>query len=88
MENLPTEFQTYIHLSKYARWRSDLGRRETWPETVQRYTDFWIGRKLITAEEGALLGGEIRALRVMPSMRALITAGKALDRDEIAGYNC
>jgi ribonucleoside-triphosphate reductase len=88
MKELPTDFQTYIHQSKYARWRDDLGRRETWPETVQRYIDFWLGRGLITPEEGEHLGNEIRSLRVMPSMRALMTAGKALTRDEVASYNC
>ena len=88
MVELPTDFQKYIHLSKYARWRDDLGRRETWNETVQRYIDFWVKRKLISEDESELLGNSILNLEVMPSMRALMTAGKALDRDELAGYNC
>ena len=82
-----SQYSTYIHLSRYARYRDDLGRRETWEETVKRYCDFWQGRfgdKFpYTPVYNAILN-----LEVMPSMRALMTAGPALDRDEMAGYNC
>lgn len=83
-------YQQYIHISRYSRWRDDLGRRETWPETVQRYVDFFDRRT-----GGAFsdtLNGKVREailnLKVMPSMRALMTAGEALERENLAGFNC
>ena len=86
---LPTEYQSFIHLSRYARWRDDLGRRETWEETVERYIEYWVANKeLVTDEEADKLYDAILDLEVMPSMRALMTAGAALDRDNVAGYNC
>lgn len=87
---LPTPFQEYIHQSKYARWREELGRRETWEETVDRYID-QIRRqtdKLGSGLEADELREAILNLDILPSMRALMTAGKALDRDNVAGYNC
>jgi ribonucleoside-diphosphate reductase alpha chain len=86
MSALPSAYQSYIHLSRYARWRDD-NRRETWEETVTRYCDFWKGRypDLFPYERAKKA---IMNLEVMPSMRALMTAGPALDRDEMAGYNC
>lgn len=93
---LPTDFQKYIHLSRYARWRDDLGRRETWEETVQRYISFFMAKfssqlgefdgNMATFEEE--LVGAIKRLEVMPSMRCMMTAGEALDRDNVAGFNC
>jgi ribonucleoside-triphosphate reductase (thioredoxin) len=88
---LPTDYQTFIHLSRYARWREDLKRRETWPETVERYISFFKARN--PSSDGALipwdeLQSAILNLEVMPSMRALMTAGPALERDNVAGYNC
>ena len=81
-----TEYQRFIHASRYARWVPDENRRETWDETVTRYTDFFKGRyDIFPAEE---VNKAIRELKVMPSMRCLMTAGSALERDEIAGYNC
>lgn len=84
---LPTDFQKFVHLSRYSRYLDDKGRRETWEETVTRYCDFWRGRfpDLFPYERAraAILG-----LEVMPSMRALMTAGPALQRDEMAGFNC
>lgn len=82
-----TDFQTYIHKSRYARWLEDLGRRETWEETVARYCDFWKGRygDLFPYDD---IYNAIHDLEVMPSMRALMTAGTALERDNIAGFNC
>jgi len=81
------DYSQFIYKSRYARWNEDLKRREEWPETVQRYCDFW------KARFGDLFPYEtvyraIHDFEVMPSMRALMTAGEALDRDEIAGYNC
>lgn len=83
------EFSKFIHLSRYSRWREDLGRRESWQETVDRWADFWKGRY---PKQKELIENELKPavynLEVMPSMRSLMTAGPALDRDEVAGYNC
>lgn len=84
---LPTDYAQYIHTSRYARWDDSLGRRETWQETVTRYISFWIGKGLIS-KEAEELATSILNLEVMPSMRALMTAGKALEKDNVAGYNC
>lgn len=83
---LPTDYQSYIHTSRYARWLPEKNRRETWEETVGRYIDFW-GDKL-NSKQSDELRGAILNLEVMPSMRTLMTAGKALERDNVAGYNC
>ena len=91
---LPSTYQSYIHLSKYSRFIPELGRRETWPETVSRYFDFFtkdLKRKHnfdLSEADRNLLEEAVLSLRVMPSMRALMTAGPALERDNIAGYNC
>ena len=82
-----SDFQTYIHKSRYARWRDDLQRRETWEETVARYCDFWKQRYPDLFPYDAVYKA-IYNLEVMPSMRALMTAGPALERDNIAGFNC
>ena len=81
-----TDYQKFIHASRYARWVPDENRRETWEETVSRYTGFFKNRFDFFPEEK--VNKAIRELKVMPSMRCLMTAGAALDRDEIAGYNC
>ena len=91
---LPTSYQEFIHLSRYSRWLPEKSRRETWDETVTRYFDFFtehlketvdfnLTKKLRDELEQAVLG-----LRVMPSMRCIMTAGEALKRENIAGYNC
>lgn len=92
---LPTDYQTFIATSRYSRWRDDLGRRENWEETVDRYFDFFSQRlskdgKLTeeVQKELAECREAVLNLEVMPSMRALMTAGKALERDEVAGFNC
>jgi ribonucleoside-triphosphate reductase (thioredoxin) len=91
---LPSTYQSYIHLSKYSRFIPELGRRETWPETVSRYFDFFtkdLKKKHnfdLSEDDRNLLEEAVLSLRVMPSMRALMTAGPALERDNIAGYNC
>lgn len=86
---LPNDYQKYIHLSRYSRWKESDGRRESWAETVDRLITFWEERfpqytdYLRKVVEPAILN-----LEVMPSMRTLMTAGEALNRDEVAGYNC
>ena len=90
---LPTTYQEFIHLSRYARWNEDTGRRETWQETVARYFDFMQEHlkknnntdisKIRKELEQAVLN-----LEIMPSMRALMSAGTALERDNVAGFNC
>jgi len=82
------KYQEFIHKSRYARWLSEEGRRETWEETVQRYVDFWVNRKQIDSKTAKRLYDGIHSLKVMPSMRCLMTAGEALDKDNVAGFNC
>lgn len=81
-----TDYQRFIHTSRYARWVPAENRRETWEETVSRYTGFFKKRFDIFPEDK--VNKAIQELKVMPSMRCLMTAGPALERDEIAGYNC
>lgn len=92
--HLPTLYQEYIHLSRYSRWLHDKNRRETFPETVDRYFDFFDDHlkdnnkftlpKAVKKElRDAVLG-----LGIMPSMRCLMTAGEALKKENVAGYNC
>ena len=91
---LPTEYQNYIAISRYARWLEKENRRETWSETVQRYVDYMANRyeqitsKKIEDKEKKRWYNAIFTLQVMPSMRALMTAGPALDKDNVAGFNC
>jgi len=85
---LPTDYQAFIHTSRYARWLEGAQRRETWAETVDRYMTNVVlpvmGRdSFVNQIEQAILN-----LEVMPSMRAMMTAGKALERDNTSGYNC
>ncbi len=82
-----TDYQRFIHASRYARWLPEENRRETWKETVDRYTGFFKNRfpDTFPADD---VNKSIHNLDVMPSMRCLMTAGPALERDEIAGYNC
>ena len=98
-EYLPTQFQQYIAVSKYARWLPEENRRETWEETVERYVQNIVapalddGNPLRNGGKGdPELMDEIRQailnLEVMPSMRALMTAGEAAARDHMALYNC
>ena len=90
--HLPTSYQQYIHKSRYARFVDEDKKRESWPETVTRYFDFMANHlkenhkhNIPNREE---LEEAVLNLDVMPSMRALMTAGPALDRDHTAGYNC
>jgi len=91
---LATSYQEFIHLSRYSRWMPEKERRETWGETVGRYFDFFKehlddlhGYKLTKALRDELEEA-VLAQRVMPSMRCMMTAGEALKRENIAGYNC
>ena len=91
---LPTQYQQFIHLSRYARWDYDKKRRETWGETIDRYFTFFqehLKKECDFDLENGLveeLKGEVLALNVMPSMRCLMTAGEALHKENVAGYNC
>ena len=91
---LPTQYQQFIHLSRYSRWLEDEGRRETWGETIERYFNFFeehlkemcdydLDSKTKEELENAIL-----EQKVMPSMRCLMTAGEVRKRENIAGYNC
>lgn len=82
------DYQKYIAYSRYARWLDLEGRRETWEETVSRYFQFWMDKGILSRADAGLLGSAVKNLEVMPSMRALMTAGPALERENIAGYNC
>ena len=82
------QYQEYIHQSRYARWIPEEARRETWTDTVYRYVNFWVEKGYINVDEQKRLMKAIYDLDVMPSMRAMATAGKALDRDNMAGFNC
>ena len=84
---LPTDYQAFIHTSRYARWLEDEGRRESWSETVDRYMGNVVGYD-IDHDTYNEIRASILALEVMPSMRAMMTAGPALERDNTAGYNC
>ena len=85
-----SQYQTYIHQSRYARWNDKKKRRETWEETVDRYITFFSER--IPEEHREKTSAELKRaiieMQVMPSMRAMMTAGKALEKDNVAGYNC
>lgn len=86
--NLPTDYQTYIHMGRYAKYKPEEGRRENWQETVNRYINFFHTKFPQVDIDWSNLNTQITSLNVMPSMRALMTSGAALDRDNIAGYNC
>jgi len=82
------QYQSYIFKSRYARYLPDQQRRETWDETVGRYIQFFRDREQLSPQMANKLFESIRDMEVMPSMRCMMTAGKALDRDNVAGYNC
>ena len=89
----PSAYEEFIYKSRYSRWLEDEGRREDWPETVARYFTFmadhlhdnynFVDATLMKELEEAVL-----SFQIMPSMRALMTAGPALLRDNTCGYNC
>ena len=82
------DYQSFIHKSRYARYIDDEKRRETWEETVHRYVDFFQDRCDLPKDVSLELFNSIVSMDVMPSMRSLMTSGKALSRDHCAGYNC
>ena len=81
------QYQQYIALSRYARWIPELNRRETWKETVDRYMTNVVSDK-VSKDTYKQLEDAIYNLHVMPSMRAMMTAGKAMERDNTCAYNC
>jgi len=91
---LPTDYQNFIALSRYARWKEDEQRRETWGETVERYFDYMKNHLYSTCnyvlDDGLRSELEQAVLNqdIMPSMRALMTSGPALDRCHVGAYNC
>jgi ribonucleoside-triphosphate reductase len=94
---LPTDYQTFIHLSRYSRWLEEDNRRETWEETISRLVNYFkyhiennleISFKEEDSDIWKELYRSISSLEVMPSMRAMMAAGPALARENIAGYNC
>jgi len=91
---LPTLYQQFIHQTRYAKWLVDENRRETWSETIDRYTNSMskhlVSNHNMNPDDPIFdeLNLAIKNLEVMPSMRAIMTSGPALDRDHIAGFNC
>jgi ribonucleoside-triphosphate reductase len=88
------DYQKFIAYSRYSRWLEEEGRRETWEDICERYMD-WMDFHLINKYGFSMekqlyleLMGSIKDLDVMPSMRCMMTAGPALDRTHVAGYNC
>jgi ribonucleoside-triphosphate reductase len=91
---LPTLYQQFIHLSRYSRYRYEDTRRETWTETVDRYFNFFeehLSEQCnfnVSTQAKNTLRNAVLNLEVMPSMRCLMTAGEALKRENVSGYNC
>ena len=85
---LPTDYQAFIHTSRYARWLEDEGRRESYPDTVERYIQNVVAPVVKDPEVVDAIRQAILALGIMPSMRAMMTAGPALQRDNTCAYNC
>ena len=90
----PSLYQEYIHLSRYSRWLPEKNRRENWGETVDRYFNFFdehlkdMHNFTLDADTRKELHDAVMNLEIMPSMRCLMTAGEALKRENVAGYNC
>lgn len=82
------DYQRFVHISRYARWIETENRRETWEETVRRYVDNVVAKGGLDSKTLIEIEKAITGLEVLPSMRALMTAGTALDRCNVAGYNC
>jgi len=94
VDQMMTEYMKFIHLSRYARWDYENKRRETWEETVKRYFDFFERHLkercnyILQKNERIELESYVVNLKIMPSMRCLMTAGEALQKENVAGYNC
>ena len=92
--SLPTDYQSFIHVSRYARWIEEENRRETWEETVNRYFNYLEKHTKennnfsLSVKKRKELQDAVINLEIMPSMRALMTAGVALERCHVAAYNC
>ena len=92
--HLPTLYQEFIHLSRYSRWLPEENRRETWSETIERYFNFFeehlmeMHKYKLKPELRNKLEQAVLDCKIMPSMRCLMTAGDALKKENIAGYNC
>jgi len=93
-KTIANPYENFIALSRYARWISEDNRRETWGETVDRYFSFMLNHlkenyNYIPDEKlVAELKNGVFERNVMPSMRSVMTSGVALERDNVAGYNC
>ena len=88
MSSLPSVYQEVIAMSRYARYIPEKNRRETWEETVTRLTNYLKTKVNLIEDEWTELHNAVLNLEVMPSMRLLMTAGEACERDNIAAYNC
>ena len=93
ISSLPTSYQDFIALSRYSRYDEKKSRRETWDESCKRWGNFWRNRLSSRLDQNELgivdeIETAIRELHNTPSMRTMMTAGPALERDEAAAYNC
>ena len=86
----PSDYERFIFTSRYARWIEQEKRRETWPEAVERLVNYYNKRlnNVLSKEEVVELYTAIHNLDVMPSMRSLMCAGSAMDKNDVAAYNC
>lgn len=84
----PSIYEEFIFRSRYARWKEEEGRRENWSETVQRLINFYVSKVPEFEEVATEVYTSIHNLETMGSMRSLMTAGPALERSNVAGYNC
>jgi ribonucleoside-diphosphate reductase alpha chain len=85
---LPTDYQSFIHASRYARWIDSENRRESWQETVSRFISNVVANRIDDDSVIKELEDAILNQYIMPSMRAMMTAGPAMDRDNTCAYNC
>jgi len=88
MSSLPSVYQEVIAMSRYARFIPEKNRRETWDETVSRLVEYLKTKVELDEKTWTDLRQSVERLEVMPSMRLLMTAGEACERDNIAAYNC
>lgn len=84
----PNLLSEFVYTRTYSRWLSEKGRRETWPETVDRYVDYIFQGRNIPEDLPGKIRSQIFSFGVLPSMRSLWCAGPAMDRDNVCGYNC
>ena len=88
MIKLPSVYQEVIAMSRYARYIPVLKRRETWNETVTRLITYLQSKVTLPTETWDTMHKSIENLEIMPSMRLMMTAGEACERDNISAYNC